>query len=715
ENAGSVKKKKNIDTKLHEDHNTIFTNEKYWEVLKQAIALNVDCSIKKLNQPDENGETEICEAKNKTDKGFIDFLYHFRTLVSTEKEEFLPDQESYKRFPFDSKRKRMTTFVKNSKFPTGYRLFTKGGAENAMIFSERYIDKEKGEIGILEDENRKCIDEMNRRMMRSLYICYKDITEEEYNNCDIPDNEGLLIDQKDLIFIGVFVLKDSLRNHVKESVIKCHQAGVKVIMVTGDNIVTATAIAKECNILPPEIDLDNLRDSDIEKNPNDINIPEKKDEHIYKLLSQPPTAITGNSFYSIIGGVYCEVCGKDYIECQCPRTEIEARQVSRFSRTEVKKVKKDVIRNMKNFTTIVQRLKVMARSQPIHKYALVLGLKELNNVVAVTGDGTNDAPALSKSDVGFAMFDGTDIAKEASDIIILDNNFSSIVVAIIFGRSIYENIRKFLQFQLTVNFCACLLVFICSCIGNETPLTSIQMLWVNLIMDSLGSLALATEPPYDELLNRSPTSKTESIINSRMWKHISLQSIFEIVLLFLLYLYAPKYLPEDKNDILLSQRDLYYCFGELPGGLIYNETLKSQNILYGNKNKWAKVNITLNQEVFDKYKCGRFTPNNKMISEKNLVYTLNDAYSSYEGQFGGTTHMTLIFNTFVFYTLFNQLNCRIIDDSLNIFKRINKAILFIIVTLCEMGIQAVLVEFGRNIFHCVNGGLSLIQWGYCLA
>ena len=94
----------------------------------------------------------------------------------------------------------------------------------------------------------------------------------------------------------------------------------------------------------------------------------------------------------------------------------------------------------------------MARSQPLHKYALVLGLKSLKNVVAVTGDGTNDAPALSKSDVGFAMFAGTDIAKEASDIVIIDNNFSSIVTAIIYGRNIYDNIRKFLQFQLSVNF-----------------------------------------------------------------------------------------------------------------------------------------------------------------------------------------------------------------------------------------------------------------------
>ena len=236
---------------------------------------------------------------------------------------------------------------------------------------------------------------------------------------------------------------------------------------------------------------------------------------------------------------------------------------------------------MDNFKKIATNMLVMARSQPIHKYALVLGLKSLGNVVAVTGDGTNDAPALSKSDVGFSMADGTDIAKEASDIIIMDNNFSSIVIAMIYGRSIYENIRKFLQFQLTVNFCACILVFICSCVGNETPLNSIQMLWVNLIMDSLGSLALATEPPYDELLCRKPTNRKESIINGRMWKHIVLQSIFEITILLVLYLMAPEFIPEYKETILESHKTLKDCFGTLPG----NED-NQNNILYGNKDKW---------------------------------------------------------------------------------------------------------------------------------
>ena len=338
---------------------------------------------------------------------------------------------------------------------------------------------------------------------------------------------------------------------------------------------------------------------------------------------------------------------------------------------------------------------------------MVLGLKSLENVVAVTGDGTNDAPALSKSDVGFSMVDGTDIAKEASDIIIMDNNFASIVTSIMYGRSIYENIRKFLQFQLTVNFCACILVFICSCVGNETPLNSIQMLWVNLIMDSLGSLALATEPPYRELLRRKPTNRKESIINGRMWKHIVFQSIFEIAILLVLYFIAPTFIEEDKQDILDSHTELKTCFGQLPGNGELNM------ILYGNKDKWSKEAVTLIESDKDiNYETCKFM----LLPEgKFNETTLYDAYPHYMNKYGGTTHMTLIFDVFVCYTLFNQVNCRIIDDSFNTFKRINKGLLFILVTSIELAIQILLSQVGYTVFHCVLHGLSITQWLICLA
>ena len=708
---------KNFGKKIRSNYNLIIDNDNYWEILQMSISVNVECEITPLIKPDINGDMETCSTRNKTDKAFTEFLYQFKSPVSFYRNKLLTNNFNFKKLPFDSSKKRMSILVKNSSFPTGYRLFTKGAAENAMMYSDKYIDKENGQIYEINNEMKKFIthkiDKLNKKMIRSLYLCYKDITKEEFENGFEIGERGLLIDQLELVFIGIFGLKDSLRQEVKESVEKCHDASVNVIMVTGDNIITATAIAKECNILPSTVDLNDLKKHDIEKNPNEINNPELKENHIKNLLINKPYAITGNSFYEAIGGIYCETCKEDSSNCKCPKTKAEAEELSKKTGVKIKNIKKDSIKNIDNFKEITKNLLVLARSQPLHKYALVLGLKSLGNVVAVTGDGTNDAPALSKSDVGFAMIEGTDIAKEASDIVILDNNFSSIVIAIIYGRSIYENIRKFLQFQLTVNFCACLLVFICSCIGNETPLNSIQMLWVNLIMDSLGSLALATEPPYDSLLSKRPTQKNESIINGIMWKHISLQALFEILLLLFLYIKGPYFIREDKKLILKSHEEIYNCFGGLPGDVNYEKS--KEYILFGVENSWSKKllinlkNIQSNNNL--KKICEKYLPTNE---EEWGSISLFDIFDKYNDLYGSTTHMTFIFNVFVFYTLFNQFNCRVIDDSYNIFARINKGFMFIFVTLGEMFIQFLIVQYGSGVFHCVKGGLSFTQWTLCL-
>jgi len=692
--------KKNPDEvkQIREDHTTLFTNEKYWETLKVAIAVNVDSSIKKLDSMNINGDMEICETKNKTDKAFIDFLYRFRSPISVEKEKYLKDENGYKQFPFDSKRKRMTTFIKHSDFSTGYRLFSKGGGENARIFCKYYLDPDTGEKKTLDDsvatKIKQSIEEFNKDKLRSLYIAYKDITEAQFNNCEKPDSNGKLIDQDDLIFLAVFGIKDSLRDGVKEAVRKCHEASVNVVMVTGDNIVTATAIAKDCNILGNEVDLKNLGPQDIEPDPESMNDPSKKEDYIKTLLVNQPKALTGNSFYSSVGGLICEVCQEDTNLCKCPKTESEAKQIAEKTGEPQKKVKKDIIKNMESFKKITKNLRVMARSQPLHKYALVLGLKALKFVVAVTGDGTNDAPALSKSDVGFAMFAGTDIAKEASDIVIIDNNFSSIVTAIIYGRNIYDNIRKFLQFQLSVNFCACILVFVCACIGNETPLTPIQMLWVNLIMDSLGSLALATEPPYEELLQREPTRRNESMINGRMWKHIVLQSLVQIIILVIFYLIAPEFIKETNLTRLAENRIIEFCYNKYPGKDV-------DHIIYGTETKWPTSGKLRNQ--YKQY-CGKY-------GERS---TLTDAFTEYHNANSGTVHMTFIFNIFVYYTLFNQINCRVIDDSFNIFVRISRSLLFMIICVFEMALQLLIIFIGKSPIHVVNDGLTGKQWGICL-
>ena len=693
----------------------ISENNDYLEILKQSIGLNVDYSIKTIFEQKKilEEDKDIYEAKNKTDKAFIDFLLKYEINIDTEINQKFLTKNNFQKLPFDSQKKRMSIMLQNDSYPTGYRLYTKGGAENSLIYCDKYINNKTGKISNFTEEEKDFINNqmniMNKKMMRTLFIGYKDITKEEYYKGFIPDENNIYIDQKNLTFISIFCLRDSLRENVSESVIKCHQAHVNVIMVTGDNLMTATAIGKECNILPHFIDLEKLTKNEIELNPSEINDKEKKENHINELLLNKPYAITGNSFFTAIEGIYCETCGKDSPLCKCAKTEFEANELSKKEKNNINNkigIKKDAIKNIENFQKLTKNLLILARAQPLHKYALVLGLKSLGNVVAVTGDGTNDAPALSKSDVGFAMIDGTDISKDASDIVILDNNFSSIVTAIIYGRSIYENIRKFLQFQLTVNFCACFLVFICSCIGNETPLTSIQMLWVNLIMDSLGSLALATEPPYDDLLHRYPTKKNESIINVTMWKHILTQSIFELALLVFIYIYGPDFIIEDKQDILNSHLELYNCFGILPGD-VYPEQ-NYNYILDGRENKWSKTSyINLNRIENDDFGCKKFL---SAESSSWGNFSLYDSFDYYNFEYGSTTHMTLIFNIFVLYTLFNQINCRILDDSVNICSRINKGIMFIIVTSCELVIQILIVQFGFGIFHCVKGGLSFSQW-----
>ncbi|KAJ1567689.1 hypothetical protein HK405_005113, partial [Cladochytrium tenue] len=195
---------------------------------------------------------------------------------------------------------------------------------------------------------------------------------------------------------------------------------------------------------------------------------------------------------------------------------------------------------------ILPNLRVLARSSPHDKQVLVNGLKRLGETVAVTGDGTNDAPALRTADVGFSMgIGGTEVAKEASDIVLLDDNFVSLAKAIVWGRSVYDSVRKFLQFQLTVNVVAVLLCMISGFVtatltpskNPQSVLTSIQLLWVNLIMDTLAALALATDPPTPELLDRPPARKTDPLISGHMWRLIIGQSFFQTVACVLLYLW----------------------------------------------------------------------------------------------------------------------------------------------------------------------------------
>ena len=189
---------------------------------------------------------------------------------------------------------------------------------------------------------------------------------------------------------------------------------------------------------------------------------------------------------------------------------------------------------------VIPTLDVLARSSPEDKYRLVKALKALGEVVSVTGDGTNDAPAMKEADVGLAMgIAGTEVAKEAADIVILDDNFTSIVKAVMWGRCVFSNIRKFLQFQLTINLVALIVAFVAAVSTGQTPLNVLQLLWVNLIMDSLAALALATEAPTRELLEQLPHGRNEPLINRKMAKHIIVQGTYQLLWIFLIFYGLP--------------------------------------------------------------------------------------------------------------------------------------------------------------------------------
>ncbi len=219
----------------------------------------------------------------------------------------------------------------------------------------------------------------------------------------------------------------------------------------------------------------------------------------------------------------------------------------------------------------VMDLKIIARARPMDKKRLVESLQKKGQVVAVTGDGTNDAPALKAAHVGLSMGDGTSVAKEASDITIVDNSFASIGRAVMWGRSLFRNIQRFILFQMTVNVAACFIVLAGAFMGTESPLTVTQMLWVNLIMDTFAAMALASLPPSEQVMNDKPRNREDFIINRPMWKSIiGVGGIFFLLLLAILYIFEHydvqsitqifSFIPQDIHQPTLSAKELAMFF-----------------------------------------------------------------------------------------------------------------------------------------------------------
>jgi len=366
-----------------------------------------------------NNSSEMVQGKiiggNGTDQALKKFLPNY------EKEEIIKIES------FDSTNKYSLAETKE-------HIYIKGASEVILPKCKYYLGNDGKKI-ILKDSSiiTETINKYTRKGMRILALAFNDSKLKE-----------------DFVFIGTILIQDEIRKEAKEGLESIDEAGINLIMITGDAYDTAVAIAKEL-----------------------------------RMLKNNSITMTSDEF-------------------------------NKMSNDEIK--------------SILPQLKIIARAKPTDKSRLVKIGQELNLVVGMTGDGVNDAAALKKSDVGFAMGSGTEVAKEASDIVILDNNIKSISMAILYGRTIFKNIRKFIIFQLTLNICALALSIIGPFIGIRTPITVLQMLWINMIMDTLAGLAFAYEAAKSDYMKEKPKPKNEPIINRYMYGELIVTGIFSAIL-----------------------------------------------------------------------------------------------------------------------------------------------------------------------------------------
>jgi len=433
----------------------------YFDTLKYLLTINSTADFIK----DDEGKYKVIG--NSTEGALLSWMGE----MGVDFHQLREDTPIYHRIPFNSERKMMSSTTgydtcQNCKIHDSGKCsvskdcritYVKGAPEKIISFCNSILVGDKIEdIKKYNKDLDTFISVMSEKAMRIIALAYKVEPTSKF--------ESALNVESDLVLVGLVGISDPLRDDVKDAVNVAKSAGIDVKMVTGDNIKTASAIAKEVGLL------------------------------------------VGNDWVAMEG-------------------------------TEFRESSDDKI------LKVINKLKVLARATPSDKERLVNLIQSKNLVVAVTGDGTNDAPALKKADVGISMgLRGTDVAKEASDIVLTDDNFGSIVKAVKWGRTLYENIQKFLQFQLTINFSALMIAILSPILllifpGSNfqaLPLTVIQLLWVNLVMDTLAALALGLEPPRNTIMNDPPKKRTESFLTKTMLYNIGTMGVFFTVFIMLL-------------------------------------------------------------------------------------------------------------------------------------------------------------------------------------
>ena len=468
-------------------------------------------------------------------------LYNYMIDNGYDKKNILSNQENINKekyvLNFNSDNKFMCTLIRESAYY--YKLYLKGAHEKVfpLLTTIRSGSTVYEMFDKYKEEVSKIIQKYSKQSKRTLIFASKKISIKDFNNANQSFKEKNVEFfkslYKNLNFEYLIGIRDQLRAEVPHSVEMCHKAGITVRMVTGDNIITALAISKDSNIINEDQFNEALEDIDKFRNICNSIIRPKRNYSSNNILNKDPSN-------NISDKTLDDIVKSDFdspIALEGEQFRLLSGNLTKNYDPETHKIKNITLNDIEMFKKITKRLKVIARATPEDKFLLVFGLKQLGNIIAVTGDGTNDAPALKEAHVGFAMgIRGTDIAQQAADILLLDDSFSSIITACKFGRNVYDSIRKFVQFQLTTNIVAVFMTLLGGLILKDSPLNAIQMLWVNLIMDSFASLALATEKPSNKLLERKPYKRDSSILTPFMKANILSQGIFQIlILLFIIF------------------------------------------------------------------------------------------------------------------------------------------------------------------------------------
>ena len=626
------------------------------QYLVEQIAINRTAYLI-FNNPDGSKLDVPVIVGNKTEGALINMIRRWGFDHEAIKKNLF-DETKDRIFPFNSDKKRSTAIVKLKNGTI--RLYCKGASEWVLKDCTAYTDQNGGSFpmdsGMMKTLKDR-IDNMARRALRTLLLAHRDFPSMDSLPSNWMENPP---DDKELCADCIVGIIDPLRSDVKEAVLTAQRAGVIVRMVTGDNILTASAIARQAGILTP-------------------------------------------GGISIEGPVFRNMTPAE-VDAILPRLQVMARSspedkyllVTRLNGYAIPATKEEWTE--KHLTQLnVSWENDRDRLLPGYKEEWLKNRKEGGQVVGVTGDGTNDAPALKGADVGLAMgITGTKVAQGAADVVILDDKFSSIVKAILWGRCVYDNIRRFLQFQLTVNVVALCIVFIGAVAGFGQPLNAVQLLWVNLVMDTLGALALGTEPPTTDLLNRRPYKRNASLLSRPMWRNIIVQSIYQLTLLLVLLF---------KGAEFFGVRDGVTC------AFYY--------VNYGTSTRWNPISNqkaesgTIGCQAFHD-----FCPDKDFacFNAKQVLLTDTFRFSDLDEYAEGCltcrkfdyTHGTIIFNTFIFAQLFNEYSSRKLFDELNIMEGIQKNAMFLYVSIISVGLQIFLVEVGGEFVKTTP--LDLNQW-----